>query len=261
VSLHRFFVTRTLPEGGAPSWALPLSPKDVRHLGLVLRLAPGEHVMLADPAGREAQATLVEVSAEGVVADVAAPSSPAARPRVALAQGLARRERMEMVIQKATELGVSEILPVAFARSVVKLDDEKAGKRTERWRRIAEEAAKQSQRATVPLVREPVDIQGLIEAAQGFDVVLVPWEETVGTPAPGIGEALDAAGAGARTSVLLVIGPEGGLEPAEVAAIGREAAGVTVGLGDTVLRTETAGVIAAALAMYELGGLGGRSRD
>jgi 16S rRNA (uracil1498-N3)-methyltransferase len=223
-------------------------------------MSVGERVVFVDPAGREAEAVLVDVAPESVTADVAVPSQSASGPRVALAQGLARRERMELVIQKATELGVTEILPVAFARSVVKLAEEKAGKRTERWRRIAEEAAKQSQRATVPLVREPVDLRGLIVAAKDFDVVLVPWEETVGTPAPGIGEALDAAGATGHTSVLLVIGPEGGLEPSEVAALERDAGGV-VSLGDTVLRTETAGVVAAALAIYELGGLGGRPRE
>jgi 16S rRNA (uracil1498-N3)-methyltransferase len=91
--------------------------------------------------------------------------------------------------------------------------------------------------------------------------VLVAWEETVGAAVPGIGEALDACGATARTSVLVVIGPEGGLERAEVAALQAEASAVLVGLGETVLRTETAGVIALALATNELGGLGGRSRD
>jgi 16S rRNA (uracil1498-N3)-methyltransferase len=260
MSLHRFFLTGDLPESATAGWAVPLSPKDLRHLGLVLRLTPGERVMFADPRGREAEGLLVDVSAEALVADMAAPTRPVARPRVALAQGLARRERMEFVVQKVTELGASELLPVAFARSVVKLDEEKAGKRTERWRRIAEEAAKQSQRAEVPLVREPVALHGLIEAAKGFDVVLVAWEESVGTPVPGIGEALDAAGATGHTSVLLVIGPEGGLESAEVEALERDAAAVRVGLGDTVLRTETAGVIAVAIASYELGGLGGRPR-
>lgn len=260
MSLHRFFVTGALPDGEARAWPVPLAPKDVRHLGLVLRLAAGERVVLAGQDGREAEAVLVEVTAEAVVADVAAPARPPERPRVALAQGLARRERMESVVQKATELGVSEILPVAFARSVVKLDEARAGRRTERWRRIAEEAAKQSQRAEVPFVREPVGMTGLVESAKDFDVVLVAWEETVGTAVPGIGEALDAAGATAGTSVLVVIGPEGGLESAEIAALERGAGAVPVGLGDTVLRTETAGVIAVALATYELGGLGGRSR-
>jgi 16S rRNA (uracil1498-N3)-methyltransferase len=261
MSLHRFFIEGPLPDQGAAGWPVPLSPKDLRHLGLVLRMSAGERVVFVDAVGREAEGVLVEVSADGVTADVPVPSQSTSGPRVALAQGLARRERMELVMQKATELGVTEILPVAFARSVVKLIEEKAGKRTERWRRIAEEAAKQSQRATVPLVREPVDLAGLVAAAKDFDVVLVPWEETVGRPTPGIGEALDAANATAHTSVLLVIGPEGGLEPSEVAALERAVAGITVGLGETVLRTETAGVVAAALAIYELGGLGGRPRD
>lgn len=259
MSLHRFFITAPLPDSATAGWPVPLTSKDLRHLGLVLRMAPGARVVLSDPHGREAQAVLADVTPDAVTADVAAPAARAAGPRVALAQGLTRRERMELVLQKATELGVAEVVPVAFARSVVKLDDGKASARTERWRRIVEEAAKQSQRADVPLVREPVGLDALLEAAAAFDIVLVPWEETVGTPAPGIGDALAAADATARTSVLVVIGPEGGIDASEVEALQRAGATV-VGMGDTVLRTETAGIVAAALAIYELGGLGGRSR-
>lgn len=263
MSLHRFFTTAALPSSATDSWVLPLTQRDLRHLLLVLRLESGDHVMLADPSGLVAEAEIRDVSGARVTADVGSPAAPGPRPHVALAQGLARRERMELAIQKATELGVAEIVPVAFARSVVKLAEEKAGKRTERWRRIAEEAAKQSQRAEIPLVREPVDLAGLLEFTADYDVVLVPWERTVGaaTPLPGIGEALEAAEATASSSVLVVIGPEGGLEPGEVSAMIQAAGAIPVGLGDTILRTETASVVAVALASYELGGLGGRARD
>jgi len=263
MSLHRFFVNAALPATATDAWVMPLSNRDIRHLMVVLRLEPGDRVVLADPAGRVAEAVVRDVSAARITADVAEPSVPPVRPRVALAQGLARRERMEIAIQKATELGVAEIIPVAFARSVVKLDEEKAEKRTERWRRIAEEAAKQSQRAEIPLVREPVDLAALLDVTALYDVVLVPWEETVGSakPMPGIGAALDIAEATSRSSVLVVVGPEGGLEPAEVSAMVQAAGAIPVGLGDTILRTETAAVVAVALTSYELGGLGGRARD
>ena len=258
MSLHRFFVTAPLPAAATGGWPVPLSDADLHHLAHVLRLAPGSRVVLAGPDGRVAEAVLREMGPGGVTADVGEPRPGARHPRVALAQGLTRRERMELAIAKSTEIGVAEIIPVAFARSVVRLDEGRARARVERWGRIAEEAAKQSQRAEVPLVRDTTGLAGLIEAARGFDVVLVPWEEDAGA-APGIGQALEAAGAAADPSVLVVIGPEGGLEASEVAAL--EAAGARrVSLGDTILRTETAAVVATALALYSLGGLGGRGR-
>jgi 16S rRNA (uracil1498-N3)-methyltransferase len=263
MSLHRFFTTAPLPATATDTSVLPLSERDLRHLLLVLRLQPGDRVMLADPSGLVAEAVIRDVSGARVTADVGAPVVSSARPRVALAQGLARRERMEFVVQKATELGVSEIVPVAFVRSVVKLSEDRAGKRTERWRRIAEEAAKQSQRAEIPLVREPVGLAGLLDVTAVYDVVLIPWEECVGspTPLPSVGEALAAAEATSRSSVLVIIGPEGGFEPGEVSALVQAAGAIPVSLGDTILRTETASVVAITLASYELGGLGGRARE
>lgn len=256
MSLHRFFTTEALPEHAEPAWPLPLSERDVHHAARVLRLLPGDRVMLADPAGREAEGTLISVLTGGLVADVGEPREGAGHPRVSLAMGLVRRERMEIALQKATELGVSEIVPVAFSRSVVKLEGEREAGRVERWRRIAEEAAKQSQRADVPLVREPVTVDDLVATCAHYDLVLVPWEEAAG---PGVREGVDEAGVEPDGSVLVVIGPEGGMEAGEVESL-EAAGGVIVSLGSRVLRSETAAVVAVALATYELGGLGGAPR-
>lgn len=258
MSSHRFFLTGPLGEAPASGVPLALGADDLHHMARVLRLEPGDRIVVAGTDGREAEATLVAVAHDGVTADIDPPTERPAHPRVSLAPALARRERMEFTVQKCTELGVVEILPVATNRSVVRLDEDKAGRRGERWQRIAAEAAKQSQRAEVPVVRELVGLSGLLEQFGRFDVVLVPWEERA-SGALGIGQALDAAGAEPDTSVLIVIGPEGGLEEGEVAAM-EAAGGVVVTLGDTVLRTETASAVAVALAVYELGGLGGRAR-
>lgn len=258
MTLHRFFLEGDLPLDGDTRSPLALAPADLHHLRRVLRLTEGHRVIVVDAAGRQAEATLVQVGESGVVADLGPAAERPVRPHIVLAAGIARRERMEFTVQKATELGVTEIWPLATARCVVRLDEERAGRRSERWRRIAAEAAKQSQRTEVPLVREPIGIAELAAEAGAFDVVLVPWEE-VAASAPGIGEALDSAGATNASSVLVVVGPEGGLEAGEVAAL-RDAGAVAVSLGDTVLRTETAATIAVALASYELGALGGRGR-
>jgi 16S rRNA (uracil1498-N3)-methyltransferase len=260
MSLHRFFATGPLPEHATSDMPLPLDARDVHHLVHVLRIRDAERIVLAGADGREAGVALTHVAADEVRGDVGEPVVRAPGPRVTLMQALTKRERMELVVQKATELGVAEIVPVVTARTIVKLDEGKASRRAERWQRIAEEAAKQSQRAFVPPVREPIALSELPKLFERFAIVLVPWEEEAAS-APGIGEALRAVGFAAGTvtppSVAVVIGPEGGLEEAEVALLVSRGA-VTVSLGDTVLRTETAGIVAVALTAYELGGLGNR---
>ena len=258
MTLHRFFLDGPLPDGGALGVELGMGPTDRHHLVRVLRLVDGDRIVIAGQDGREAEATLREVSADRITADIGAVIRRPHRPRVVLAAGVARRERMEFTIQKCTELGVAEIWPLASARCVVRLDEERGGRRGERWRRIAAEAAKQSQRADVPLVRNAMGLDELLAEIGRFDVVLVPWEEAAST-AVGIGEALDAGNASTDSAVLVVVGPEGGFEPAEASAL-QDAGARIVSLGDTVLRTETAAVVAVALSAYELGGLGGRAR-
>jgi 16S rRNA (uracil1498-N3)-methyltransferase len=258
VALHRFFLTEPLGTETASGMVLALSETDLHHLCRVLRLVPGDRIVVVDPGGAEAEASLVEVSPSCVRADVERPAVRPPRPRVVLALAVSRRERMELAIQKATELGVSEIWPLLTERCVVRLDEDRAGRRAERWRRIAEEAAKQSQRADVPLVREPLSIGEFAAEAGRFEIVLVPWEEAP-TTGLGIGAALEDGGATANTSVVVVVGPEGGLAETEVAAL-EAAGGVVVTLGDTVLRTETAAIVVVALLEYELGSLGGRAR-
>jgi len=195
-----------------------------------------------------------EEPAEGRECVEAAPQ----RPRVALAAALTRRERWETALQKVTELGVSEVLPFVASRCVVRLDPRRSKTRVERWRRIAQEVAARSQRPEPPLVHEPVKLRQLQSDSRRFDVVLVAWEEA-GPEAPGIGEALRAAGAGPTANVLLIVGPEDGLTSQEVGVL-QGAGAVVVTLGDRVLRTETAAIAAVTLAIYEMGGLGGRAR-
>ncbi len=258
MTLHRFFLLETLPAAPVPGMELPLSDGDLHHLSRVLRLAAGDRIMVVDPEGAEAEATLVEVSATIARADMDEPSSRPESPRVVLVLSVSRRERMELAIQKTTELGVSEIWPLMTERCVVRLDEERTGRRAERWRRIAEEAAKQSQRNDVPVVREPLTIGEFAVEAGRFDLILVPWEEA-SADGLGIGAALEQRGASSQTSVAIVVGPEGGLTQAEVTAL-EAAGGVVVTLGQTVLRTETAAIVVVALVEYELGALGGRAR-
>jgi 16S rRNA (uracil1498-N3)-methyltransferase len=245
VGTSRFFAEGPVPERGP----LPLSAGDVHHLRDVLRLGSGDVIELVS--GGVAWTVRLETVADeacGVRED--AVPEPAPLPRVTLAQGLAKGEKMDTVMRQATELGVARIVPFVSQRSVVRLDRTKATARTERWRRIAEGAAKQAHRLDVPEIAEPIALADLPGALEGTRMLLA-WEEA----GDAVGIAATLAGPGARDAVSVIVGPEGGLSAAEVQTL-EEAGAVRVSLGPTVLRTETAGVIATALAIHALGGLG-----
>ena len=247
MSHPRFFACSEVPEHGL----LPLTREDVHHLRDVLRLRVGESIELAF-AGAVWTVRLDEVSerVSGTRAEQVTDVAPLAR--VTLAQGLARGEKMDAVVRQATELGVSRIVPFAAERSVVRLDPGKSSVRAQRWRRIAEGAAKQAHLTGIPEVSEPVETSGL-PAALADTLMMFAWEEADG--APGIVEVIESAGDRAAGGVSVIVGPEGGisLEEAELLV---DAGAWVVSLGPTILRTETAGVVAAALAVHALGGLG-----
>lgn len=258
MSLHRFFATDGVPSDPAAAFVLPLSAEDIHHLVDVLRMHAGERIVLVTPSGVAHVIVLVAVGPDRIEGEVVGELPRAREFDVTLVQGLAKGSKVELVVEKAVEVGVAAIWPVEFARSVVRVDPGRAAHKGERWRRIARAAAKQAGRGVVPDVADPADSTGLLERLAAFDVLLVPWEDADGR-APGIGEALETSQATAASRVAVIIGPEGGLTEHEVAAfVGAGAIAVT--LGENILRTETAGILSVALCVYELGGLGGRPR-
>jgi 16S rRNA (uracil1498-N3)-methyltransferase len=218
----------------------------------------GTELTVVEPDGSAWRARVVEVLPDRLTAE-RLEQVPGAPPcRVTLVQGVAKGTKVDLVVEKATELNIEAVVPVLTERSVVRFDDEKRRTRGERWRRVG------GSREAVPAhlgsrgERSGALLRVLPRLA-GADAVLVVWEGAAAT-GPGIGQALDEAGVDARSKVALVVGPEGGLTAGEVYAL--EAAGArAVTLGETVLRSETAGIVAAALCVYELGGLGGRPRE
>lgn len=262
MSLHRFFLESAAEGGGAAREGsrLALSDRDVHHARDVLRLGPGEEIVVVAPDGI---ARVVRVTAIGaaIEAETVRELPRSTEPRVWLVAGLAKGERTDLAVRMAVEIGVEGVVPVATARTVVRLDEERLRARGDRLRRVALEAAKQSQRAHVPVVTDPIALSDLASALPAGCRVLVAWEGPREPPtgagaARGVASALASADADARTPVAVVVGPEGGLERAEVALLEADGAHV-FGLGDTVLRSETAAVVACALALFELGGLGG----
>jgi 16S rRNA (uracil1498-N3)-methyltransferase len=247
-----------LAPGKSPC-TLSLSAADLHHAVSVLRLSAGAEIAVVEPDGSAWRVRLTESGLDGLVGEKVERLGESLARRITLVQGVAKGAKVDLVVEKATELNIEAVMPVLTERSVVRLDADRAHSRGERWRRVALAAAKQSQRTTVPAVADPVPLSEAYHTLATFDIVLLVWEGASAT-GRGIGQALDEAAATQASRIALVIGPEGGLSTEEISAL--EASGARpVTLGDTVLRSETAGIVAAALCIYELGGLGGRPRD
>lgn len=248
--MRRFFVPPgSLPAGGSPGQKVSLGAELAHRLGHVLRLKPGDRVVLAG-GGRDLEVELTAVSPRSVSAVVVAevPCPPEPGIELVLYQSLIRAQRFELVLEKGTELGVSRFVPLVSERSQVRPERESG--RAERWRRIVLEAAEQCGRGRVPEVGQPCSLEEALAGARGLR--LLPWE---GERAQGLRSLLRGLSE-KPAAVSVFIGPEGGFSEGEVALARREGA-ATVSLGRRILRSETAGIVAAALVMHELGELGG----
>lgn len=227
------------PLGSGRRVALP--PQAAQHVTRVLRLRSGAALTVFDGRGGEYAATLEVAGRDTATVELGEHSAIERESplRITLLQGLARGERMDWVVQKATELGVQRIVPVATARSVVQLDAERGTKRTDHWLAIAAAACEQCGRNTLPEIAAPLSLEAALREASATDLRLALH--------PDSGESLRTVlGADvACPSVALLIGPEGGLDETEV-ALARQDGFRVVHLGPRVLRTETAGIAALA---------------
>ena len=245
--MHHFFVT---PDQVKEDY-IYIEGSDVNHIKNVLRMKLGENLEICDGNNKKYLCEIEEMNSdfvraqikEELGADTELPS------KLYLFQGLPKSDKMELIIQKAVELGAYEIIPVATKRAVVKLDEKKAGKKVERWNSIAEGGAKQSGRSFVPAVTNVMSYKEALQYAKTLDVVLIPYELAEGMKETK--EVISSIQPG--QSVGIFIGPEGGFEIAEVeSAIEMGAKAIT--LGKRILRTETAGLTTLSILMYHLEG-------
>lgn len=221
-----------------PGGAVELTGAEAHHAASVRRVRVGEEITLTDGRGAWVTGEVEQAAPQSVLVRVTARDEvPAPSPRLVLAQALAKGDRDEMAVQAATELGVDEVVPWQAGRSVSRWDGKKLVKGRERWASIVREAAKQAHRAWLPAVAEPATTGQLaLRASSSAMILLNPWAEA---PLTGV----DVSDVG---EVVLVVGPEGGISPEEIERL--EAAGaVSARLGDTVLRTSTAGPAALAV--------------
>ena len=244
--MHRFFADdRGVVDGAA--W---LGAEDSRHALRVLRLAAGDDIELVSAPERYL-ARIEDTDGECVaVRIVETLRSTEARTRVTLYQGLPKADKMELIAQKTTELGVHAIQPVAMERCVVKLEGK--DRKTERWQKIAREAVKQCARVAVPEVREVKKLTALRDELRGLDLLIVPWEDARDGS---VRACVEELGRDKPLSVGILIGPEGGISPKEAQWLRDEAGGRLVTLGPRILRTETAGLCALTMVMAYLGEL------
>ena len=243
--MYQFFVEDT--QLGKDT--VTIEGNDVNHIKNVLRMKRGERVRISSTSGKNYFGRIAEFSGETVLVALAEECAPDTElpSRIYLFQGLPKSDKMELIIQKAVELGVYEIIPVAMKNCVVKLDEKKAAAKTTRWQEIAKSAAKQSKRSIIPTVGHPVSYQEALAAAAELDVVLVPYENERGMAATR--EAMEAIVPG--QSVGIFIGPEGGFADGEIVQA-REHDMRLISLGGRILRTETAGLAALSVLMYHL---------
>jgi 16S rRNA (uracil1498-N3)-methyltransferase len=246
--MRRFFVR---PED-VGAHELRLRSDEADHLARVLRLGPGVEIAVFDGCGREYVARIERLETTGVVCRIlqcaAQPTGPAVA--ITLGQGLPKAERFEWVIQKTTELGVSDLVPLITDRTVPHASRSHGVGKVTRWQKLAREACKQCGRATVPQLWPPTPLETFLVSFRSAELKLICWEGEATRPLRTV-----LATSAPVASVAVVVGPEGGLSPREVAcgeALGFQA----VGLGKRVLRTETAGVVAVALLQYRFGDLG-----
>jgi 16S rRNA (uracil1498-N3)-methyltransferase len=235
------FLVDNLPDGDRATLAGP----EGHHAATVQRLRDGERLLLSDGRGSTAFATVTGVgrsTLELMITDRRFEPRPA--PRLVVVQGIAKADRAELAVQSMTEVGVDEVVPWAASRSVVRWQGDRGQRAWQRWVLTAREAAKQARRCWLPAVAAPaatVEVVRRLGAAAGGLVLHEQAESRLS------GVALPADG-----EIVLVVGPEGGVAPAELAAF-EKAGGVPVRLGGTVLRTSTAGVAALAVLSTRLG--------
>ena len=244
--MYRFFVE---PEQVGEK-EITITGSDGNHIKNVLRMKPEETILISSGENLEYTCYIRELKEEEIIAHImyVQESGYELPSRLYLFQGLPKSDKMELIIQKAVELGVHEIIPVASKRAVVKLDARKEEKKRTRWQAISESAAKQSKRMYVPEVKKVMSFSQAVEYAGQLDVVLVPYEL-----AKGMGETREIIGKIKKgQSVGIFIGPEGGFEETEVEMAVEKANAKAITLGKRILRTETAGLTVLSILMFTL---------
>ena len=243
--MHWFYVEH----GQIKDRMITITGSDVNHIKNVLRMKVGEEIMLSNGTDKHFICSITELSDTFIktkIVDIDS-NSTELPVKLYLFQGLPKADKMELIIQKAVELGVYEIIPVAMKRSVVKLDAKKEKNKRQRWQQIAESAAKQSKRMVIPQIHSCMTFQEAVAYGKTLDYNIVPYEFAGGMKTSK--EVIK--GLNQYQSVGIYIGPEGGFDESEI-QLAKESGMQVISLGKRILRTETAGLTTLSIIMFEL---------
>ncbi|AZR73170.1 hypothetical protein BBF96_07090 [Anoxybacter fermentans] len=249
--MHRFFVK---PENIIRDKEVIITGDDVQHITRSLRLKSGDQMIACDGKGTDYLVELIDLNQKEITCRIIESRKSRGEPdiEVTLFQGLPKSDKMDLITQKCTELGIRRIIPVETGRTIVKLNDKKAKRRVERWQKIAYEAAKQSQRGKIPSIGPILNLNEALEMIkkEKYDLFLVPWEEARGNSIRQVLKNWNVDKKAGLKRIAYMIGPEGGLEEKEVQTL-IDLGAQPVTLGPRILRTETAGFVVLTVLMYE----------
>ncbi len=251
--MHKFFTPKELINGDVAK----IIGDDVKHIYKVLRISEGEKVTLNNCEGIEYLGKVISVSKQEVLIEILEKleDNNESDIKIYLFQGLPKSQKMDLIVQKGTELGITEFIPTITHRVDVKLKGE--FKKLDRLNRIALEAAKQSKRSIIPKVSEPIDFEEVLDKIDSLDLLIVPYENANNFGVKTlINELRKENNIDSIKNIGIFVGPEGGIEEDEIERLKDKGARI-VTLGKRILRTETAGFVATSLIQYELSDLGG----
>jgi 16S rRNA (uracil1498-N3)-methyltransferase len=241
--MHRFFIKQE----DIYNDGITIEGEDVQHISKVLRLKEGDKIVLCDQTGTDYNVAIESISKNTVKTTIIdkVPSKGEPTIEVVLYQGIPKSTKMDLIIQKCTEMGITRVVPVFTTRTIVKLESEKdEAKKVQRWTKIAEEAAKQSARGIVPHIEMPMNLEQALMDSRKLDIVLIPYEleKDMSVKAALQGKTAKSVG--------FFIGPEGGFNAPEIVRAKQNNV-IPVTLGSRIMRTETAGFAMLTCIMYE----------
>lgn len=224
--------------------------EDVKHIKNVLRYKIDDCLDVCDESGTRYKTKIVDFEDNKIKVDIIEISSETTEPsiNVTLFQGLPKSDKMDMIIQKCTELGIKEVVPVMMDRVIIKLDEKNEVKKQERWKKIAKEASKQSGRQVIPIIQKATNLKNIIENLSKYDIVIVPYECEKDNMLKKVLKNTENK----LVNIAIIIGPEGGFSDEDIKLLSKCEKLKKVSLGPRILRTETAGLATLAMLMYEL---------
>ena len=245
--MHRYFVD----PNNMNKEVVKIVGDDVHHIAKVMRFQPGDQVICSDGKGNDVLARIDSIQAREVLCSIESTLTETAEPNVQLilAQGLPKADKMELIIQKGTETGISSFIPFTSQRTIVKLDQKKEQKKLERWDKIAKEAAEQAHRSKIPTIHPVFSWKELLDWMEGKLVLIAYEKENTMKLSKALADAIKNTPQ--LKEAVLVIGPEGGFSEEEILQAEQRGA-ISVSLGKRILRTETAGLVGAANIVYHL---------